>query len=247
MEPDSHDVTGGGPVLALFAHPDDTEFVAGGALARWAQAGRRLVYAFCTDGSKGTKDPALAGARLVATRQEEQRAAARVLGCEEVVFLTYEDAMLEPSLDLRRDFTRVIRRYRPEIVVCFDPTVYWFGEWYIQHPDHRASGEAALAAVFPAARDRLTFPELLDEGLEPHIVEEVFLASPAAPNRWIDIEAVLEQKIAAMLQHKSQVSDPDTVSRLLRHQAAQTGQAAGLAYAEAYRYISLRPERRFSP
>ena len=177
----AYSVTGGGPVLTLFAHPDDTEFVCGGALALWAQAGRQLIYAFCTDGSKGSADPTMTAERLVAQRQEEQRAAARHLGCNDVVFLPYPDAMLEPTLDLRRDFTRIIRQYKPEIVVCFDPEVHYFGDSYIQHPDHRASGEAALAAVFPSARDRLTFPELLAEGLGPHNMAES--SSPAAINR----------------------------------------------------------------
>ena len=237
-------VTGGGPVLALFAHPDDTEFVCGGALARWAEAGRQLVYAFCTDGSKGSSDPTMTGGRLVVQRQEEQRAAARALGCDEVVFLPYEDAMLEPTLALRRDFTRVIRRYKPEIVVCFDPEVHYFGDWYIQHPDHRASGEAALAAIFPSARDRLTFPELLAEGLEPHNVAEVYLASTNKPNRWIDIGGVIDRKIAAMQLHASQVGDDDRLATLLRIMAEDAGRPRGLACAEAYHVISMDPARR---
>ena len=244
MSAHDHGVTGGGPVLAIFAHPDDTEFVAGGALALWAGAGRRLIYAFCTDGGKGSSDPAVDTPALIARRQEEQRAAARHLGCEEVVFLPYEDAMLEPTLALRRDLTRIIRRYRPQIVVCFDPTVYWFGEFYIQHPDHRASGESALAAVFPAARDRLTFPELLDEGLEPHNVDEVYLASANEPNRWIDISSTIERKIEAMRLHKSQVGDGEALASLLRAMAREVGEAHGLAYAEGYRYISMDPRRR---
>jgi LmbE family N-acetylglucosaminyl deacetylase len=234
-----HGITGGGPVLALFAHPDDTEFVAGGTLALWAAAGRQLVYAFCTDGSKGSSEPGVRPAELTARRQGEQRAAARHLGCEEVVFLPYEDALLEPTLALRRDLTRLIRRYRPQIVVCFDPSVFWVGERYIQHPDHRASGEAALAAIYPTARDRLTFPELLAEGLEPHNVEEVWLASAAAPNRWIDIGATLERKIAAMQLHRSQVDDPARLAGFLREIAAAAGQGQGLAHAEAYRVIGL--------
>lgn len=239
-----HGVTGGGPVLALFAHPDDTEFVCGGALALWAAAGRQLVYAFCTDGSKGSSDPAMTPERLIRTRQAEQRAAARVLGCAEVVFLPYPDAMLEPTLDLRRDFVRLIRRYKPEIVVCFDPEVFYLGN-YIQHPDHRVSGEVALAAVFPAARDRLTFPEVLAEGLEPHNVREVWLASTKAPNRWVDIAAVLDKKIAAMQEHKSQVGDGQRAATTLRARAQEAGRERGLAAAEAYHVIDM--ERRFAP
>ncbi len=176
-ETEQYGVTGGGPVMAIFAHADDPEFVAGGALARWAEAGRQLIYVICTDGSKGSSDPTVTGEALIERRREEQRAAARHLGCEEVVFLPYEDAVLEPTIALRRDLVRQIRKYKPQIVVCFDPTVFWIGEFFLQHPDHRASGEAALAAIYPAARDRLTFPELLEEGLEPHAVDDIYMSA----------------------------------------------------------------------
>ncbi|MCL4540909.1 MAG: PIG-L family deacetylase [Chloroflexi bacterium] len=238
-------ITGGGPVMAIFAHPDDAEFLAGGTLARWADAGRRLIYVFCTDGSKGTSDPAMDSHRLIQIRQEEQRAAARLLGCEEIVFLAYEDAMLQPTLELRRDLVREIRRYRPEIVMCFDPRVYVLDDVYLQHPDHRASGEATLAAVFPAARDHLIFPELLrDEGLEPHNVEEVYLASPLQPNMYIDISSTLDRKIQAMLLHKSQVSDPKRIDMLLRGFAERAGAEAQLSFAEPFRHVTLNPEGR---
>ena len=228
-----------GPAMAIFAHPDDPEFVAGGTLARWAEAGRRLIYVICTDGSKGTQDAALHGTALITRRQEEQRRAAAHLGCTEVVFLPYEDAMLEATMALRRDLTRLIRRYQPQTVVCFDPTLYYVGDTYLQHPDHRASGEAALAAIFPAARDRLTFPELLTEGHEPHNVEEVFLASPSVPNHWVDISSTIDRKIEAMLCHQSQVSDPERLRLLLRSFAQQAGAPRNLPYAEAFHYVSL--------
>ncbi len=236
-------ITDGGPVMAIFAHPDDPEFVAGGTLARWAAAGRQLIYVIITDGSKGSSDPTIATAALIETRQREQRDAALALGCEDVVFLPYEDAMLEPTIAVRRDLVREIRRYRPEIVVCFDPTVFWVGDSYIQHPDHRASGEAALAAIFPAARDRLTFPELLVEGLAPHNVDDIYLASPADPNCWIDISDTIERKTAAMAQHRSQVGDPEATARLLRAFAREAGGARELGYAEAFRFISFNNMR----
>ena len=238
-----HDVTSGGPVMAIFAHADDPEFVVGGSLARWAEAGRKLIYVICTDGSKGSGDPAMTTERLTKTRRAEQLAAAKVMGCDDVVFLGYEDAMLEPTLALRRDLVREIRRYKPEIVVCFDPTVFWIGESYIQHPDHRASGEAALAAVFPAARDRLTFPALLAEGLEPHNVDDIYLASPATANRWIDISATIEKKVEAMRCHQSQVRDPEGTARFLRSIAREVGEEHGLAAAEAFRFISFNTPR----
>jgi LmbE family N-acetylglucosaminyl deacetylase len=236
-------ITNGGPVMAIFAHPDDPEFVAGGTLARWAAAGRQLIYVILTDGSKGSSDPTITTEALIQTRQREQRDAARALGCADVVFLPYEDAMLESTIAVRRDVVREIRRFRPEIVVCFDPTVFWVGDAYIQHPDHRASGEAALAAIFPAARDRLTFPELLAEGLDPHNVDDIYLASPADPNCWIDIGDTIERKTAAMALHRSQVGDPEATARLLRAFAREAGRARGLGYAEAFRFISFNNMR----
>lgn len=236
-------IDGGGPVMAIFAHPDDPEFLAGGTLARWAQAGRKLIYVICTDGSKGSADATMDGPRLIALRQEEQRAAARHLGCEEVVFLPYEDALLEPTIAVRRDLVREIRRHKPEIVVCFDPSVFWIGEAYLQHPDHRASGEAALAAIFPAARDRLTFPELLAEGLEPHNVEDIYLAGPGEPNRWVDIGATLDLKIGAMQLHRSQIGDAEGTAGFMRDFARLAGQGQGIEYAEAFRFISFRSPR----
>lgn len=241
--PDPYGVTGGGPVMAIFAHADDPEFLAGGALALWAQAGRQLVYVICTDGSKGSSDPTMTTATLIRQRQEEQRAAARHLGCEEVVFLPYEDAMLEPTLALRRDLVRQIRRYKPQIVVCFDPSVFWVGEFYLQHPDHRASGEAALAAIFPAARDRMTFPELLAEGLEPHAVDDIYLASPAEPNRWVNVESVIDRKVEAMLLHRSQVGDGTWARKALRGFARRAGESQGLRYAESFRFIGFNTPR----
>ncbi len=236
---EQHGVTGGGPVMAIFAHPDDAEFLAGGALALWAQAGRQLIYVICTDGSKGSSDPSMTTETLIALRQEEQRAAARYLGCEDVVFLPYEDAMLEPTMALRRDLVRAIRRYKPQIVICFDPTVFWIDQFYLQHPDHRASGEAALAAIYPSARDRLTFPELLTEGLEPHAVDEIYLASPAEPNRWIDIESVIDRKIASMLLHQSQFGDGTWARKAMRTFARRAGESQGLRYAESFRFVGF--------
>lgn len=237
--PEQYGVTGGGPVMAIFAHPDDPEFVAGGALARWSEAGRQLIYVICTDGSKGSSDPNVTGPALIARRQEEQRAAARHLGCEEVVFLPYEDAVLEPTIELRRDLVRQIRKYKPQIVVCFDPRDFWIGEYFLQHPDHRASGEAALAAIYPAARDRLTFPELLAEGLEPHAVDDIYMSTAGEPNRWIDIEPVFDRKVEALLKHESQMDDGTWARKAARAFARRAGEPKGLRCAEAFRFVSF--------
>ena len=144
--------------MVVVAHADDAEWGCSGTVARWCAQGWEVVYVLCTDGSKGTDDPELTSEELVKIRQREQLDASNVLGLHQVVFLGYEDAMLQPSIELRRDIAREIRRYRPDILVCMSPLRDLDGDGYMGHPDHLASGEAALAAVFPSARDRLTFP-----------------------------------------------------------------------------------------
>ncbi len=160
-------------VLVMMAHPDDPEFTSGGTLALWRAQGAWCGYVVCTGGDKGSEDTALSTAELVATREVEQRLAARRLGIDTVEFLGHEDGGLQHTLELRRELVRAIRRHRPDTVLCFDPTTRFMGDWYIQHPDHYLSGEAVLAAIYPAARNGRTFPELLDEGLQPHTVQQV--------------------------------------------------------------------------
>jgi LmbE family N-acetylglucosaminyl deacetylase len=228
-------------VLVMMAHPDDPEFVAGGTIARWLRDGAWAGYIICTDGDKGSDNRALPAETLARTRQAEQRRAAASLGVELVEFLGYEDGGLQHTLALRRDLVRAIRRHRPDTVVCFEPATRYAGEWYIQHPDHWISGEAVLAAIYPAARNARTFPELLDEGLEPHTVEQVYMATANAPNRWIDVSDTLDAKVAAMLRHTSQVQNPEGLSLFLRTLAAETGSTAQpepLAFAEAFRYLN---------
>ena len=156
--------------MVVFAHADDAEGGCSGTVAKWCAEGWDVVYVVCTDGSKGSANPDMTGRSLTQIREQEQRNAGDVLGLKDVVFLDYEDSMLEPSLELRRDITRQIRLYKPDVVICGTPMRRLSYNGYLGHPDHIAAGEAALSAVFPSARDRLTFPELLDEGLEPHNV-----------------------------------------------------------------------------
>jgi len=227
-------------VLVVMAHPDDPEFTSGGTIALWTRAGARVAYLICTSGDKGSDDTGLSTFALSATREAEQRAAAARLGVESVEFLRHEDGALEATLALRREIVAAIRRYRPDTLLCFDPAFY-YDDVYVQHPDHRASGEAALAALYPAARNARTFPELLLAGLEPHTVRQVYLASPARPNYWSNIDTTLDDKIAAMLEHRSQAREPEGLARFLRQMAAETGRAAQpepLRYAEAFRCIN---------
>ena len=161
--------------MVVIAHPDDAEYGCAGTVAKWCRQGMSVVYVVCTDGSKGSPDPNVDVGWLIETRQQEQRNACKVLGVEDVVFLNYEDAMLEPTLELRKDIAREIRRYRPDVMICETPMRTLKGHGYIGHPDHFASGEAAMAAMFPAARDRLTFPDLLADGFEPHKIRELMI------------------------------------------------------------------------
>jgi len=225
-------------VMVIMAHPDDAEFTVAGTVARWAQEGKTVIYVLCTDGSRGSNDPQMELERMVAIRKAEQEAAARVLGVEEVVYLGYEDGTLEPTLALRRDLTRVIRRYRPDIVVCSDPTVRYH-DGYLNHPDHRAAGDAALDAVFPSASTRYIFPELLAEGLEPHTVREVLLRGAPSRNFWVDISDTIELKIAALKKHESQVSHIQDLEEGIRAWAREEAKGQDMTYAESFKRIIL--------
>jgi LmbE family N-acetylglucosaminyl deacetylase len=228
-------------VMSVHAHPDDQEFTVGGTLAKWARAGSAIVTVCITSGGAGSNryTPAsMTREALAPIREAEQREACRVLGVADVVFLHYEDGMLEPSITLRRDLARLIRRHRPHAVVCGDPTVRFYGQAYLNHPDHRAAADAALDAVFPAAETRLMFPELLDEGLEPHHVEAVFIHGSARPDTFIDISGVLEVKLAALKAHASQMGEWDP-TEMITAWAREQGARRRLAAAEAFRRMVL--------
>jgi LmbE family N-acetylglucosaminyl deacetylase len=236
----SDEVPGPKKIAVIMAHPDDAEFICAGTVARWAEEGNDVVYVLITSGDKGSDDPEMTPERLVATREAEQREAARILGVRDVIFLKNPDAYLEPNLDLRRQLVRVIRQEKPDVVICQDPTVRWVDSEYINHPDHRAAGEATLAAIFPAARDRLTFPELLNDGLEPHRVREIYLAGALAPDVAIDISAQMERKLDSLRAHASQLGDWD-FEPVIRQWAKETAeQHPGHGeYVESFKYFKL--------
>jgi LmbE family N-acetylglucosaminyl deacetylase len=228
-------------VMSIHAHPDDQEFTVGGTLAKWARAGSHVVTVCVTSGGGGSNrhTPAdMTRERLVKIREEEQRQACRVLGIEDVIFLGYEDGTLEPTIALRRDLTRVIRRHRPDAVVCGDPTVRFYGNRYMNHPDHRAAADAALDAVFPSSETRLIFPELLDEGLAPHHVRAVYLHGASRADTFIDIADTLALKIRALREHKSQMGDWDPAG-MLTGWAKEAGARPKLRAAEAFRRMLL--------
>ena len=228
-------------VMSIHAHPDDQEFSVAGTLAKWSKAGSQIVTVCVTSGGAGSNEhtpPDMTREALVPIREEEQRQACRVLGIAEVVFLGYEDGMLEPSLALRRDLTRVIRRYRPDAVVCGDPTMRFFGASYMNHPDHRAAADAALDAVFPSAETRLIFPELLKEGLEPHKVRSVFIHGSEKPDTFIDISAFLGVKVSALKEHRTQMGTWDPTD-MITGWAKMQGAKRKLEAAESYRLMRL--------
>ena len=224
--------------MVVTAHPDDAEYGCSGTVAKWCAQGWEVVYVLCTDGSKGSADPQMTSEKLVKIRKQEQLEAAKVLGLKDVVFLGYEDAMLEPSLTLRRDLAREIRRHKPDVLICMNPMRRLTNRGYVGHPDHQASGEAALSAVFPTARDRLTFPELLREGLEPHKVREVWVMGDENPDRYMDVTDFMDVAVEAIKKHESQV-DPERGEARLREGRRESGQKIGFQYAEAFRRFKL--------
>jgi LmbE family N-acetylglucosaminyl deacetylase len=231
-------------VLVVVAHPDDAEFMAAGTLAKWAREGKEINYVVCTAGDKGTSDPNLAPAALAEIRRREQREACDRVGAKELVFLGYEDGVLQNTLQLRRDVVRMIRRFKPDVVVCQDPTARWSAQGYLNHADHRAAGDATLDAVYPSARDPHVFADLLTEGLHPHKVREVYVGGTNSPDVWIDITETIDAKIHALRAHVSQVGDevrPDwDLDTFIRERTAIVGEPQGLAHAEAFKYFMLR-------
>jgi LmbE family N-acetylglucosaminyl deacetylase len=225
-------------VLTVVAHPDDAEFGSAGTAAKMAREGKQVFYAIVTDGSKGSNDPEMTPQRLVDIRRSEQCEAARRTGVADVDFLNFPDGMLQPTLEVRKAIAATIRRFKPDVVISPNPTRDLRFHAFAQHPDHLACGEATLAAVYPTARDRLTFPELLAEGLEPHAVSEVWISGGPDPDFYVDITETLETKLHALAAHESQV-EMDNLGDRIRERTRAVGQEAGYEYAEAFRRLRL--------
>ncbi len=222
--------------MIIMAHPDDPEFTVAGTVAKWAQSGCEVIYVLCTSGNAGSHEPGMTREKLTAIREEEQRAACRLLGVKEVVFLQRDDGMLQATLELRRELVRLIRYFKPETVITSDPTAMFMGDDYINHPDHRAAALAAIDAVAPAS----AMPLLWEEDGEPHRVRQVYVSSTQKPNVWIDISGTIDTKVDALRQHKSQMGNWDP-AEMIRSWAAETGKEKGLAFAESFRRILLEP------
>jgi LmbE family N-acetylglucosaminyl deacetylase len=226
-------------VLVISAHPDDTEFGCGGTLARWAQEGAEVFYCICTSGEKGTDDPHLPCHALALIREKEQRAAARVIGAREVVFLRKPDGELEYSLDFRGDLVRVIRQFRPHTLFTHDPANRSFDVQYIFHADHRVVGELAFDAAYPAALNHNFYPAHLVEGLSPHAVSEIYFFASAQQDTWIDIEPTLHLKLQALRCHASQIKKPKMMEEMVRTWFGAWGREKGFVYAERFRRLQI--------
>ena len=227
-------------ILAVFAHPDDAEFSCAGSVAKWVQEGAQVFYLVCTNGNKGSNDPKMTPAKLSKIRKEEQLAAAKILGVKKVFFLNYPDFELEPSMEVKKDIVKVIRQVKPDTVITFDPKMrYSVERGYINHPDHVVVGEATLAAVYPAARDRLTFPEHEKLGLKPHGVSEVLMFNFDEANFFVDITNTLDKKLEAIKSHKSQVSNFSEIEKMITEWAKIQGKKASVKFAEGFKRILI--------
>jgi LmbE family N-acetylglucosaminyl deacetylase len=229
--------------LVVVAHPDDVDFGAGGTVASWTESGIEVSYCICTDGDAGGFDPAVPRDEIGGIRQAEQRAAAKEVGVEDVVFLGYPDGRLTPSFALRRDISRVVRQVRPQRLLMQSPEINW-ERIGASHPDHRAAGEAALCAVYPDARNPFTHLELAAEGLEAWTVSETWvMAAGQGSDTWVDVTDTFERKVAALRRHASQTAHMDDLEGMLRGWLTRNATAGKLPegrLAEAFRVIDTR-------
>lgn len=225
-------------VLIVTAHPDDVDFGAAGTVAACTDAGIEVAYCIVTDGDAGGDD-SLSRAEMADVRRSEQRAAAAEVGVGDVTFLGYPDGRVESSLSLRRDITRVVRTFRPRIVFAPSPERWW-DRIFASHPDHLAAGDAATCAVYPDARNQFAHPELLEEGLQPHTVDELWLMASPVTNVAVEITTTFDRKINALLSHRSQIKDPAGVAELMRGAAVGSAKAAEMpegSLAELFRRV----------
>ena len=217
-------------VLVIAAHPDDADISCGGTIARWGREGRQIHYVLCTSGNRGSNDPEMTPERLGEIRKAEQRAAAQILGVAGLTFLRHEDCELEETLTFRRELSGLIRTLRPEVLMTHDP---WAR--YRIHPDHRAVGFTALAAIVTAGN------QMLREGPPPHSVGEICLFQTDNPDFWVDVTETLELKLQAIREHRSQTAHSgEEIMKRVRKWAETAGKEAGVALAEGFKAILPR-------
>ena len=223
-------------VMVVTPHPDDAEYGVAGTVVRWVGEGKEVIYVVCTNGDKGTSDASVKPEELVKTREEEQIAAANLLGVREVIFLRHTDQELEDTREFRKEIVRLIRAYRPETIVTSDPY-----RRYIWHRDHRITGQVTLDAIFPYARDHLSYPDLMKEGLYPHKVKEILLWGTEDVNHCSDITETFHVKLTALQCHKSQVGHipPQELEERMRERHRLMAQGEGFQLAEAFHRVDI--------
>ncbi|MDR9459593.1 MAG: PIG-L deacetylase family protein [Dehalococcoidia bacterium] len=222
-------------VMVVSPHPDDAEIGAGGTIALWRRQGREVMYVICTTGDKGSSDPNMTSETLAQMRRQEQMEAAKLLGVSTVIFLGYPDGGLEDTPAFRGELVRLIRKHRPEIVLTTDPY-----RKYLWHRDHRITGIVTMDAIFPYARDHLSYPEQIGEGLKPHKVKEIYFWGAEDSDTFIDVEETFSLKLSALSCHVSQVGQyGDILKQHVEERASKAGKSQGVALAEAFRRIEI--------
>jgi LmbE family N-acetylglucosaminyl deacetylase len=226
-------------ILVVTAHPDDVDFGVAGSVASWVKAGIEVAYCIVTDGDAGGSDRSITRPEMAEIRRREQRAAAAEVGVSDVTFLGYPDGRLVPSIELRRDISRQVRIHQPQRLVCQSPDRMW-DRIGASHPDHLAAGEAAVCVAYPDARNPFAHPELLEEGLEPYAVAEIWMMAAPGADRVVDVTDTFDRKVAALMCHQSQVGDGQGLEARLREWLSAGATAAGLAegrLAESFRVV----------
>jgi LmbE family N-acetylglucosaminyl deacetylase len=224
--------------MVIVAHPDDIEFGSAGTVARWVQAGAEVCYVLVTSGDVGIAKTELTRAEAAAIREAEQSEAAAAVGVHDVVYLREPDGTVVNTLDLRKRLVREIRRFKPEVVICGDPTVFFVDSSYINHPDHRAVAAAALDAIFPAAGQPHVFQELAEEGLTAHKVRKVYVEGWGGGDTWVNVSDVIDLKIAALRKHTSQMGEWDP-EPMIRQWSKEAAKGKEMEYAETFRVMTI--------
>lgn len=242
-----------GKVIVVFgAHPDDPDFGSGATVAKYVSDGATAYYVVCTDGSRGSRDHNFNHQELIKNRHKEQRAAADKIGIKDIIFLNNEDGCLEANISFKEEIVKIIRKLKPDLVITHDPAWYYVTDAgaafargdtkysFINHSDHRQTGIAVLDAVYPLARDLASFPHHMEEGLSVHKVHEVYLTTFVNPNFYVDITDTLDTKIQAIMEHKSQIDDPEGVKNMMTIRAEELGKKSAVKYAEGFVRLLLR-------
>lgn len=234
-------------ILAVGAHPDDIDIGASGTIAKAVAEGGKAYYLVLTDGSKGSEDLSISTEKLIKMRQAEQQNAAKILGVEKVFTLGFVDGELENTPALRKHIVKIIRQIKPTTVICWDPSLYYDEtRMMVNHPDHRKSAEATMDSVYPFARNARTFPELLDEGLEPHVVEELLIMNFSRANYFVDISSTIDKKLKALECHKSQFTDMKKFTEMIKKMSQATGDKARLASTSDSESRRAKPKMKFA-